>query len=261
MAEDNLNTNTATKSNEEVFFDNIRGKHEDFGDDREKYFEYANKRFSGLKDENKKYRDDVDAIYGAVNENPVLSTLFDRSARFPHNPSLALRSFSKEDLQNALDHYDDVVDEENEAEALKQWRENDQREKARQKKIKDNQAEIPNIIEEFAKTNKVSVEDVDNLLAEIISPLAEGKLSKEFLDMVHYYKNRDNEKKSEYERGLAEGRNAKIEEKNLRRETKTDGLPETRGGEKADIDNNSARPKNLVDKLTRKNSWEEMTER
>jgi|GEM_PF-1423545 len=100
-------------------------------------------------------------------------------------------------------------------------------EKQRQEKLEKNADKSAEYVSEFKKEFEVDDEQFESLVAESINPeidnLANGLVTKNFLSIVFKGLNYEQALQSEYEKGLTEGKNMKIDEQKGKK--KGDKLP------------------------------------
>lgn len=88
------------------------------------------------------------------------------------------------------------------------------------KKFKDNEPKSMQAIERYAKQKSITPQEVLGRMLPIINKIQENDFDEDVLN-IFFYKDIMN---NEYNRGLADGKNNKIEQKALMR--KTSGLPQ-----------------------------------
>lgn len=218
--------NPPISSNRDIFINNIKSKHPDLEDD-EQVYGYANNNYSSLKETNKIYSDAVEGLTKAMEEEPEVAQFIRAVIKYPNDFSYALKTLPKDLLQNALDTYDEGVDDEDAMKSLSEYRERKKANTEYSQMFEENTKATQAYIQEVADEMGVEVEDVVQTLHEYALPILEGKFTKELITTL--VNGKGFEKKVQevadknFEEGRIEGRNETIEEKKLKK--KNDGLP------------------------------------
>lgn len=223
--------NPPISSNRDIFINNIKSKHPDLEDD-EQVYGYANNNYNSLKETNKIYSDAVEGLTKAMEEEPEVAQFIRAVIKYPNDFSYALKTLPKDLLQNALDTYDEGVDDEDAMKSLSEYRERKKANAEYSQMFEENTKATQAYIQEVADEMGVEVEDVVQTLHEYALPILEGKFTKELITTL--VNGKGFEKKVQevadknFEEGRIEGRNETIEEKKLKK--KNDGLPMNNSG-------------------------------
>lgn len=210
------------KTQKEVFYANIQGKHPEL-EDEEAIFAYANDKYDRMRNERNAGR----AVVDILDNSPEAMDFLQRAGRYG-SVSTALKSIPKETLQEALDTYDAEIDDEVAREEISAMRKERDDAAAREEQLAANAEANNAVLEEFAKEMNMNTEDVVSEVMPVLEDISAGKISKDLLMALAYYKTRDNDLQSSYDKGVVDGRNENIESQMLTK--KGDGLPSGTGG-------------------------------
>lgn len=229
----------------EVFEKRIRDKYPDL--DEEGIYSHAMKSYDGKKKDLTDMQTASGEIIDLLENNPDSIDFF-QAINETGDVEDALLSLPRDVLQRAVERIDNgekLSDNEKEEKIIKH-RENILARKNLKKTVNGNKDKSLKAIEEYAKEMGTTPEEVIKGMQPIIDKLINNDIDKDVLNMF-FYKDILNK---EYNRGITEGKNKRIEDKELKK--RTSGLPQVREAN-IGVDKNK---KSVV----RKNSWERLLE-
>lgn len=256
---------SSLKTNKDVFFENIQSKYPDL--DEEGVYGHAMQKYDAKKGDIKRYEETTAMLEDAINAEPEAANLVKLLARYPNQLAFVLKSvFDKEFLQGIVDNYDEIDSDESKQKEFEDYK-NSREERQKQKmaneqyiaEVSQNAEKSQQVIEEYAAANGYNVEDVNKTIVdEFITPVLSNNITPEFLEVIMKGKNFD--KKVEevanenYELGVIDAKNEKIEEIKLTKKEAGDGtiMPSSKGIDK------SFKPKlpTILEGTETKNWWE-----
>lgn len=238
-------------SSREVFEKSIREKYPDL--DEEGIYKHAIDSYGRKKKEIDDYAKSSGSLLDLLENNPDAMTFFEAATNLG-SVEAAIKSLPKDVLQDALDTYEQTLTEEDKEELRNNYRQKISTNKNLKKKQKENSQKTIKTIEEYAKKTNRKPEDVSDFLENIFKELSEGNISENFLNAAFI----DDIRRQEYERGLTDGRNGKIQEKTLRRQGS--GLVQPQGKANAEEDPKEKVPDILKGITDKKKGFESLLE-
>jgi hypothetical protein len=230
----NAGSGAADTSFENQFLNNIQSKYPDY--DRERVFEHATNRYQDLKEGYNDLKGNVTNLYEAMRQNPKIAIFVAELVQNPDNFAYAVRAaLSKEDLQQIADNYDVAEEDPDREQSLNSYRESRQKQAEFSQNFDKNYKTSLDNIEKIAKEKGYLNEDgtlKDESFIQKLEPLfnvMSGDISEDLVELLLKGYNFDEAvQKAEaenYEQGVTEGKNSKIEQTRLQKEKSTDGLP------------------------------------
>lgn len=207
----------------EVFEQRIREKYPDL--DEEGIYSHAMESY----DNKKKDLADMQTASGDIidlYENSPDSMEFFQAINETGDVEDALLSLPRDVLERAIERIDsgEKLSDNEKEEKMAKHRENILARKNLKKTVEGNKDKSLREIEKYAKEIGSTPEDVIKGIQPIIEKLINNDIDKDVLDALLY----EQSQKRAYERGLAEGKNSKIKEKEMKQVGS--GLPQPKGG-------------------------------
>lgn len=215
---EDLDEDESRKSEKDKFINNIRENHPELEDEDEVY-KYANdnyeKKRRDLEDLNKASGDIVDIL----SDNPDAIDFFQAISE-TGDVEDALQTFPLDVLERAVALKRDGDSSYDRDSKIAKHRDNMLSRREFKQKMEENEPRSIANIEAYAEKNGMEPEDVVNQMLPIVQKIQENDIDEELLDMIFYETN----VKKEYDRGVIDGKNAKISNVPLKK--KSSGLPQ-----------------------------------
>lgn len=241
-----------------IFIKNIQDKHPDLTEEEDVY-KYANDNYNDKKKELVILRTTADNLIKVMEENPDIEGFVSALCKYPNNPEIAFKQLPKEMLEKVVAEYDNPTDIEEANNEIKTMRANRQAKAEHEQLFNSNLAESNKTIETTAKEINCKPQDVINALQAIFTDLQDGKISSETIKLIMKGAKYDKDTQENYSNGMIDGKNAKIEEKKLKRNNATDNIPLPTSNSKMQEGKKDKTPKILqFTKNANRNKWQEM---
>lgn len=237
------------KPNQEVFLASIKAKHPDFDD--EAAYQYAMDNYKAKKDRNDEFEKISGKLMDVLEGDDLALDFMDAAATMGFE--VALTTLPEDVLQKALQRKQEgfELSDEDKQTKLNEYREKRKNKDVLKKKLKDNEEKTIKALGDFAKENNLSEQDLDEMVSPILQKLSEGDIDADFLAMIKNNKSLDKIKQDEYNRGLRDGKNQKIEEKEMKKQ-KGSNLPQTNDSQAELSSATERRPSPLSDLIRRR---------
>lgn len=206
-------TETPKRTKREEFESSIREKYPDL--DEEGIYSHAMESYSRKKKDLSEMQSATDKIFDVMaNDTPAFE--FVEAIGETGDVEDALLVFPDDVLEKALERKRNgyKLDDQEKESKLEKHRKNMADRKAQQKAYEEAAPKISNSLAAYAKENNIDEDEVADFYYNTLSKLAEGEVDKQFLDMM----NIDKIKEAEYQRGLLDGKNSKIEELSMKKQ-------------------------------------------
>lgn len=212
-----------TPTERELFEQSIREKYPDL--DEEGIYKHARESYGRKKKDLYDLQESSGKVLDLLETSPDAIAFFEAISEVGDVED-ALQILPEDVLQRAFERKQQgykLSDEEKEAKISKH-RDKIQSNKALKKTLEENSTKSLTEIENYAKKVGKKPEEVINDLLPFLQKIHDNQIDESILNALYL----DNLKKSEYEKGLTDGRNGKIEQETLKKE-KGSGLPRPKG--------------------------------
>lgn len=228
---------TQPSTNKDKFFAGFKEKHPDL--DEEGVYGYAINSYKDKKEKLKDYDNSSAKLLDLLNNDDDAIGFFEAAAQTGDIRD-AIRGLPEDVLEDILEKKRSgyTLSDEEKENKVKEYGDRVAKQRAFRKKIKDNQSKTEKALEDFAKENGLTDKQMEDMIVPILEKLSEGEIDKDLLSMINNNRTLEEIKQKEYQRGLADGRNGKIEEKTLKKE-KGSGLPKPTGTQQAPEEENA----------------------
>lgn len=223
---------SGTKTERELFEQSIKDKYPDLDEDG--IYRHARESYGRKKKDLSDLQESSGKVLDLLESQPDAIAFFEAISEVGDVED-GLQIFPEDVLQRALERKQNgykLSDEEKE-EKINKHRNSISEKKALKKLLEENSSKSLKAIEEYAKKTGKKPEEVIDDLTPFLQKIHDNNIDESILNALYL----DNIKKSEYERGLTEGRNGKISQETLKEKT-VSGLPRPKGSEKIEQENN-----------------------
>ncbi|MDO5759964.1 MAG: hypothetical protein Q4Q06_02940 [Bacteroidota bacterium] len=205
--------------NRQKFEDRIKAKYPDY--DQEAIYKHAMDSYDTKKNDLSDLQKASSSIIDLMENNPDAIDFFQAISE-TGDVQDALLTLPEDVLEEALERKRSGIglsDSEKQAK-INKHREDILSRRELKKRLKDNEPKSLQAIEEYAKSKNITPQDVLDRMLPIINKIQENDFDEDVLNLFFY----KDIMSQEYNRGLADGRNKKIEQTTIRRSTS--GLPQ-----------------------------------
>lgn len=206
-------------SNRQRFEERIRAKHPNI--EEEKLYSYAMDSYDNKKKDLQDLQTASNNLIDLMENNPDIIDFIEAISE-TGDVEDALTTLPTDVLERVLERKQNGynISDNEKQEKINKHRENILSRRELKKKLKDNEPKSMQAIEQYAKQKNITPQEVLDRMLPIINKIQENDFDEDVLN-IFFYKDIMN---NEYNRGLADGKNIKIEQKALTR--KTSGLPQ-----------------------------------
>lgn len=206
-------------SSRQKFEERIRSKHPDI--EEENLYSYAMDSYDNKKKDLQDLQTASNNLIDLMENNPDIIDFIEAISE-TGDVEDALMTLPNDVLERALERKQNGynISDNEKQEKINKYRENILSRRELKKKLKDNEPKSIRAIEQYAKQKNITPQEVLDKMLPIINKIQENDFDEDVLNIFFYKDIMSNE----YNRGLADGRNNKIEQKTLTR--KTSGLPQ-----------------------------------
>lgn len=249
--EQQTQTQETQPTNKDKFFAGFKEKHPDL--DEEGIYGYAIESYKDKKNKLNDYDNSSARLLDLLNNDDDAISFFEAAAETGDIRD-ALRGLPEDVLEDVLEKKRSGyrLSDEDKEKKVKEYGDRVAKQRAFRQKIKDNQGKTAQALEDFAKENGLTDKDMEKMVLPILEKLSEGEIDKDLLSMINNNRTLEEIKQKEYQRGLADGRNGKIEEKELKK-GKGSGLPKPMGTQQTPEEESAEDRNNPFAFMTKKN--------
>lgn len=206
-------------TNRQRFEERIRAKYPDI--EEENLYSYAMDSYDNKKKDLQDLQTASNNLIDLMENNPDIIDFIEAISE-TGDVEDALMTLPNDVLERVLERKQNGynISDNEKQEKINKHRENILSRRELKKKLKDNEPKSMQAIEQYAKQKSITPQEVLDRMLPIINKIQENDFDEDVLN-IFFYKDIMN---NEYNRGLADGKNSKIEQKALMR--KTSGLPQ-----------------------------------